>query len=862
MAGWEVSVDGSADFDVLICGGGLSALLLTRQLQLEHPELSILMLDAAQPRPAETIQKAGESILEGASYHFRHTLELGDYLFKNQVPKFGLRFFFNGGESRFADRLEYGGVQWPPFATFQLDRGLLEEELRRLALAGGCTILPGHRVTDLALAEDGLHQVTALADGRPASYRGRWLIDATGRRRLLTSRLGLTAKSEHRVSASWWWVDGKVDVEQLVDDDEVGWRQRVGPPRWHSTVHLAGDGYWMWIIPLASGKTSIGIVSDGTIHPIAERGDYAGALEWCRTHEPQFAELIADRPPLEYRVLRDLSYGASQVFSEQRWACVGDAAVLADPLYGFGNDLICHASGVISMLIGLDRKDGLTSHAVAEANRFFLTMFEVIQSQYLGTYGTFGSSALYTQKLAWDSSMYFAVLQQTLMQNMYDDPGAVTAAADVLERLLPLNRAMQRVFVQSIERDGPLHSVRGMRTWAPRVTALADSSLDKCVAGRFGDFLRDRLCYLEGIAAVLFAEVVRLSPSVPAEQRSRLLAAETGINPYAASLDPGRWQADGLFDAGRPAPALDVPAQFDARLRTEAERRDFTPLHRAVLAAAEQAPDRPAITDLDCRLSLAELAGRGLEYADWIGQLDDGNLGIEPAGVLDGAAAVLGALAAGRHYVELDPAWTAQERAEVVERLGIVATCAGIGPGPVSGIADSPPATVLDAVRPDQPAFSTVRFSDYGLRVVPYSQVQLFRMTSWLARLLRVGADEYRRASCLWLGRAQLELLVPLLAGFEVLTEAAWRAGGSATDLPVGQGVEPAIVMGRPADLAALVASGWTAHGQRVFSVGEPLPRWLSHRLRSSALRVCDFGYASFSHEVWDPYLDRTEASR
>jgi flavin-dependent dehydrogenase len=848
----------SEEFDVVLCGGGLSALVLTRQLQLDHPELSVLVLDAAHPQPADTMQKAGESILEGASYHFRHTLGLADYLFKNQVPKFGLRFFFNGGEQRFSDRLEYGGVQWPPFATFQLDRGLLEEELRRLVVASGAIVLRGHRIHHIDLASDaghtsGAHRVTGTAQGTEFVCRGRWLIDATGRRRMLTSQLGLTAKYGHAVSASWWWVDGKVDVERLVGPDDLAWRRRVGPPRWHSTVHLAGEGYWMWIIPLASGKTSIGIVSDST-HPIADRRSFTGALAWCRRHEPQFAELVADRAPLEYRVLRDLSYAASQVFSEERWACVGDAAVLVDPLYGFGNDLICHASSIVSMLIGLDRERRLTAQRVAEANRFFLTMVEVIQSQYLRTYRTLGSSALYTQKLAWDSSMYFAVLQQTLMQNMYDDPDSIAPATNVLDQLLLLSRAMQRLFIQSVERDGLLHSIRGMRTWAPRVTALADSSLDKCVGRQFPDFLRQRLSYLEGIAAVLFSEVVHLTPSIAPEHRSRLLEAETGINPYAASLDPLRWRSDGVFDARRPNSSLNIPAQFDASLRTEAEQRDYRLLHSSVLDAAAKFPERLAIYDVDRSVTLDELAACGLAQTRDIPRTATGCLAIDVPDVVDGAIVQLAALAAGQPYVNIDPAWTASERAAVKDRLGVTATITrGRGLCELGRAAPrQPKASGARDVGPDDVALTEVRFSPYGARLVPYSHVQLFRMASWLARLLRARADESARATCIWLGRAQVELLVPLLAGLEVVTQAAWRSG--LVD-PTSLSADP-VLMGRPADLAALLSSGWVPDGVSVFSIGDPLSRSLSRTLRSSARRVCDFGYASFSHEVWDPYID------
>lgn len=852
-----------AEFDVIVCGGGLSALLLTRQLKVDHPDLAVLVLDSAEPRSVDSIQKAGESILEGASYHLRHTLGLADYLFRNQVPKFGLRFFFNGREERFCDRLEYGGVQWPPFATFQLDRGLFEDELRRLAVAGGATVLSGHHIRRIDLArrmssgDDSTHRVSGTCAGTEFAYQARWLIDATGRRRLLASRLGLTKKSLHTVSASWWWVDGKVDVEQLVPTGESDWHRRVGPPRWHSTVHLAGEGYWMWVIPLASGKTSIGIVSDST-HPIADRASFDGAMAWCREHEPQFAELIADRAPLEHRVLRDMCYSASQVFSEHRWASVGDAAVLADPLYGFGIDLMCHGSSIVSLLIGLDLRRQLTAEAVGEANQFFLTMFDAIQLQYMGTYRIFGSSALYTQKLAWDSSMYFAVLQQTLMQNMYDDPELIAVATNVIRRLLSLNRSMQRLFIQSCDSTGLLHSIRGMRTWAPRVTMLADASLDKCVAGQFPEFLRRRLSYLEEIAAALFAEVVRLSPSAGPSDWARLLDARTGIDPYAASLDPSRWCDDGVFDPKRARTALDVPVQFDASLRTEAEKRDYASLHYSLRQAAAQASDRSAIVDVGRRIELGDLIKAAATNAAFPHVSANGFLDFDVADFTDGVVHRLAALAAGQPFAELRPDWPPQEdRASAVERVTISATLTGTTGlrevGTVNGAA-SKEVTLAD-VTADEVAFAEVDLSPYGTRNVSYTHMQLFRMASWLTRLLQCELDESARGTCIWVGRPRIDVLIALLSGFTVVTGAAWRLNSAG----VGRGEPEAsvVVMGRPTDLATAFPSNLNRASTSIFSVGEPLPRTLSRALRSTARRVCDFGYASFSHEVWDPYADR-----
>jgi flavin-dependent dehydrogenase len=101
---------------------------------------------------------------------------------------------------------------------------------------------------------------------------GRWLIDALGRRRLLQTKLGLTRPNGHAASAAWWCVDARLDVTEMGDKQNRQWRQRMVEARYLSTVHFMGRGYWVWLIPLASGATSVGIVTDETIHPVSSYG--------------------------------------------------------------------------------------------------------------------------------------------------------------------------------------------------------------------------------------------------------------------------------------------------------------------------------------------------------------------------------------------------------------------------------------------------------------------------------------------------------------------------------------------------------------------------------------------------------------
>jgi flavin-dependent dehydrogenase len=114
-------------------------------------------------------------------------------------------------------------------------------------------------------------------------------VDATGRRKLLQTKLGLTRESPHKASAVWFRMEGRLDIDDLVSPAHHEWHARVpGRMRYFSTNHLLGNGYWVWLIPLGSGNTSFGIVTDENIHPIRTYATVA-RRSVARHGEPQVA---------------------------------------------------------------------------------------------------------------------------------------------------------------------------------------------------------------------------------------------------------------------------------------------------------------------------------------------------------------------------------------------------------------------------------------------------------------------------------------------------------------------------------------------------------------------------------------------
>src|SRR4030095_5705344 len=99
--------------DVVILGGGIAGAFLARQLKLARPSLEVIVLESAE---AMTDYKVGESTVEVAANYMVRRLGLGTYLYQHQLPKNGLRFFFDSeGKDLPLTRMSEIGSDHMPF---------------------------------------------------------------------------------------------------------------------------------------------------------------------------------------------------------------------------------------------------------------------------------------------------------------------------------------------------------------------------------------------------------------------------------------------------------------------------------------------------------------------------------------------------------------------------------------------------------------------------------------------------------------------------------------------------------------------------------------------------------------------------
>jgi 2-polyprenyl-6-methoxyphenol hydroxylase-like FAD-dependent oxidoreductase len=438
-----------SDHDVAIVGGGVAALTLALELRRARPLTRILIIGPNSHPLPEVTHTVGESTVEIAAQYLRDRLELADHLNTSQIRKMGLRMFFShDGNTDIARRMELGSSAFTPQVTYQIDRGRLENELNRRCLSEGVEITAG-RVTSVELGLDAkFHTLCVQRGDATTSTTARWVVDASGRNRALPRQLELTRSNEHRCNAVWLRVATEIDIGQWSDDATWQARLREGD-RAMSTNHLMGEGYWVWLIRLASGATSVGIVADPAVHPFDGFNTLAKARSWLSEYEPQCAAVLAEHEDLikDFRVMKHYSHGAAKVYDAQnRWCLTGDSGVFLDPLYSSGLDLVAIGNGLITDMITreLDGEDVVARSGINDS--LFRSLAEMWLNIYCHQYHLMGSPAVMTAKVIWDIAFYWGFLGLFYSNGRFvsvaDDPGVVPH----LEGLIELSNRMQRFF--------------------------------------------------------------------------------------------------------------------------------------------------------------------------------------------------------------------------------------------------------------------------------------------------------------------------------------------------------------------------------------------------------------------------------
>jgi flavin-dependent dehydrogenase len=540
----------SSNYDVAILGGGLAGLTLALQLKRARPETSIFVAEKRAGPAPDAAFKVGESSVEVGAYYYREICGLADHLESQQLRKRGLRFFMTAGDnSDITKRVEFSTPYFAGLWTHQIDRGRFENEIARRVQEAGVDLIQGAFVDELDIGSGGDGHAVTIVQGGPGGERtrveSRWLVDASGRAGLVKRKLGLERLDiGHHINSSWIRLDKGLDLEDWGADDEE-WIGRVEERgiRKFGTVHLTGEGYWVWLILLATPSISIGVVADPRFHPYERLKDLDSWMEWMHEHEPQLASKIEARRDevLDFLSIEDFAYGVERVYSPDRWCLVGEAGPFLDPLYSPGSDFIAYGNTFTGDLIVRDLNGEDIDNRLELFNFLFFQLFNPSSELYRDMYQVLGNPQVMVAKQLYDNFTYFATLAFVFLSGRLPRPEVMFEISDVfVERAIPLLQAVQAFFREwnALER----REYQGVSVLVEEFPAFHERQR-RCVTEYddegFKEAFKENMNHVEAVAVVLFHWAARLLPDKPGD--------DVRIDPRAISLDPDRWEADGLY---------------------------------------------------------------------------------------------------------------------------------------------------------------------------------------------------------------------------------------------------------------------------------------------------------------------------
>ena len=525
-------------------GGGLAGLTLALQLKKQFADIDVLVLERRTHPVPEAAHKVGESSVEIGAHYFSKVLGLKEHLDQAQLRKFGFRFFFSEGRRDIDQVTEIGASRFLSVPSYQLDRGIFENFLGLEAQRRGIRFIDGAMVRSVELsADDQPHRLSFEHAGATHHLSARWVVDACGRAGLLKRKLGLAQPNAHDVNAVWFRIKDRIDIDHW--SDNVEWRERCDPQaRWLSTNHLVGAGYWVWLIPLASGSHSVGIVADPRLHPLDTIDTFDKAMNWFETWQPRlFDALDAKRHLLQdFAFLRNFSYGCKQVFSAQRWALTGEAGLFLDPFYSPGSDFIAIGNTYITELIALDRAGRpLGAHAQLY-DQIYHSFYDSTLALYTDQYPLLGDPEVLPVKVIWDYTYYWGVLSQFFFQGRLADLAALSALRDELAQCQQLNLAAQAFLRDwsrlSAKRNPAVMLDQAALPWFAELNRSLNDVLDDA---QFRARVRESTAQLRRLAAEMLARACGEHPGLDGS------ALRAAVGHGGADAPPGARSAPALL---------------------------------------------------------------------------------------------------------------------------------------------------------------------------------------------------------------------------------------------------------------------------------------------------------------------------
>jgi flavin-dependent dehydrogenase len=302
-----------SEIDVLIIGAGPAGATAAALL---HKQGFRLLVVEKEVFPRFVI---GESLLPHCMDLLREAALLEAVENQGFMHKCGA-VFLRGNQTCNFDFSDQFTVGWK--YTYQVPRADFDKTLADAVAARGVEILYGHAVTAIELHPRGATVTVEQPDKATRVVAARFVLDCSGYGRVLPRLLNLERPSDFPVREALF--------THIVGDQRPEGRE--GGKIW---ACLHPDGAWIWIIPFANGKTSVGAVAEPEFfrrYPAEPEARLRAVL----MGDPNVAGRLGQMQ-FVFEPRRITGYACSvRALHGQHFALVGNATEFLDPIFSSG----------------------------------------------------------------------------------------------------------------------------------------------------------------------------------------------------------------------------------------------------------------------------------------------------------------------------------------------------------------------------------------------------------------------------------------------------------------------------------------------------------------------------------------------
>jgi flavin-dependent dehydrogenase len=446
--------------DVLVLGSSIAGLMAAAWLKHNQPELAITVIG---PRVGEEKRPiVGESLVEPAILFF---IELGmeEYLSTRHELKNGLTFYHKLAPHDPADRryTMHAPMEKLYHRSRQLHRPAFDIELGRVAARLGVEFIEG-RVSQADVGSSGaLHRVR----GEGFEIEAPFIIDATGRKRVVGLQVTNYERPEIGQRSAFWM--RLADFEPVLPHLELSCRRPLEYDPWLATHHFMGKGNWIWGIPLLDDDgnklLSLGI----TWRPDVFEGDIRSLddfLAYLDGEHPALADMVRGGRIVDIQRYRNYLYKAEQVYSDDGWFLIGDAARTVDPLYSTGLSMTVVQVQQIAEIIRRRRGEGIVASEIDNLQRLWMLIANLRQADVTDQYRSMNDPLQACMRRYWNICAWFNGLLPLWYGGYLIDPAAALLLRRFFESSIGPSHAAWRLFEQVARELGEVEQADFDRT--------------------------------------------------------------------------------------------------------------------------------------------------------------------------------------------------------------------------------------------------------------------------------------------------------------------------------------------------------------------------------------------------------------